>query len=59
MRSIKCERCANEFVCNRNDIECWCYKFPHVRLDSTEKYNDCLCEKCLIELHNERSKDNN
>jgi hypothetical protein len=28
-------------------------------LDETEKYDDCLCEQCLIDIHNERSKDNN
>jgi hypothetical protein len=59
MRQIVCQRCQTEFTCNRNGNECWCFKLPYIRLDDTDKYNDCLCEKCLIELYNERSKNNN
>jgi len=59
MIPLKCERCGNDFICNRNEKECWCFKLPYVRLDKTQKYNDCLCEKCLIELYNETSKNNN
>ncbi len=59
MRELICEKCRTKFICNRTDKECWCLKLPYVRLDETTQYNDCLCEKCLIELHDARSKNNN
>lgn len=59
MRQLTCERCNTDFVCNRSNGECWCLKLPYVRLDETENYKDCLCEKCLTEIYNERSKNNN
>jgi hypothetical protein len=59
MKTILCERCNTKFICNGQDKYCWCFEKPYVRLDDTEQYKDCLCEKCLIELHNARSKDNN
>jgi len=59
MRNIKCERCQKEFICNGAGYDCWCFEKPYIRLDYTEKYDDCLCEQCLIDIHNERSKDNN
>lgn len=58
MREIKCERCGTKFSC-RGMEDCWCLSKPYIRLDTSEKYKDCLCEKCLAELQNERSKDNN
>ena len=58
MRKLICERCNREFVCNKNGESCWCYTKPYVRLDVTESYKDCLCEKCLEELY-ETSKNNN
>ena len=59
MRKIYCERCKLEFVCNGSGNDCWCFELPYVRLDNTDQYKDCLCKKCLIELHDARSKDNN
>jgi hypothetical protein len=59
MRKISCAKCKQEFVCNGSGYDCWCFEKPYIRLDETEKYDDCLCEQCLIDIHNERSKDNN
>ena len=59
MRNIKCERCRTEFTCNGSSNKCWCFEKPYVRFDKTSTYKDCLCEKCLVELHNETSKNNN
>lgn len=52
--SIKkvCECCNNEFVCNANDINsCFCFDISlseSVRREISEKYSNCLCEKCLF-----------
>lgn len=59
MRILNCERCKNEFTCNGTQHDCWCFQKPYVRLDKTEKYIDCLCEKCLTELQNEHSQNHN
>jgi hypothetical protein len=59
MRNIVCERCGNKFICKGSSNECWCFEKPYVRFDKTVTYKDCLCEKCLVELHNETSKNNN
>lgn len=59
MRKIVCDRCKAQFICNGSGYDCWCFEKPYVRLDKTEDYKDCLCEKCLIELSNETSKNNN
>ena len=58
MRNVVCERCQTKFTCNSSDNNCWCFEKPYIRLDETTQYNDCLCEKCLIELHNARSQNN-
>lgn len=46
-----CERCNIEFVCNATDItNCFCYDISlkeNVRKEISEKYSNCLCEKCL------------
>ena len=46
-----CERCNNEFVCNANDIRnCFCYHISlpeNAKKEMSEKYSNCLCEKCL------------
>ncbi len=41
-----CEQCGYEFSCNTDDIaDCWCMKLtPRV---GNEKYEDCVCPKCL------------
>lgn len=59
MRELICEKCRTKFICNGSGYDCWCFEKPYIRLDETEKFNDCLCEKCLIELHDARSKNNN
>lgn len=50
----KCNKCNSEFKCNAEHItKCHCYS---VKLSNTqlkllkEKYKDCLCNNCLIEL---------
>jgi len=47
-----CERCNNEFSCNANNIKnCFCYvvSLPEsARKEISEKYSNCLCEKCLL-----------
>ncbi len=58
MREIKCERCGTKFSCN-GIKNCWCLSKPYVRLDISQEFKDCVCEKCLEELHNETSKNNN
>jgi len=58
MRNIKCDRCQKEFICKGADYNCWCFEKPYVNIEKTENYNDCLCEQCLIDIHNE-SKNNN
>jgi hypothetical protein len=49
-----CPRCRSSFECKPGDItHCQCYG---IELSTTEKafieerYNDCLCRKCLLEL---------
>jgi len=59
MRHIVCGRCQNKFICNSTEKECWCLKLPYIPLTETDQFKDCLCEKCLIELHNAKSKNNN
>lgn len=59
MRTLTCERCKAIFLCSRDSNICWCTTKPYIRLDITESYKDCLCEKCLEEIHNETSKNNN
>ena len=59
MRDLICERCLTKFICNGSGYDCWCFEKPYVRLDATDNYKDCLCEKCLIELQNETSQNHN
>lgn len=55
MRKI-CPNCGAEFEC-LHTADCWCSK---IKLNDTtkqllkERYSDCLCEKCLVEI----AKDN-
>lgn len=58
MRSVVCQRCGKEFTCT-GDNKCWCTNIPYVKFEHTVQYNDCICEKCLVELYNETSKNNN
>ena len=58
MRKIICQRCQTEFNCKKSN-ECWCTTIPYIKYQYTMQYNDCICEKCLVELHNETSKNNN
>ncbi len=47
-----CERCGNEFECLHSD-HCWCLevKIPeHVSQAIKNKYKDCLCRSCLLEI---------
>ncbi len=50
----KCSKCDTEFKCEGNNIaQCHC---KNVTLNSTQtkyltqKYDDCLCANCLIEV---------
>ena len=50
----KCNKCNADFECNtKNVTKCHCYQ---VKLSDTqikllkEKYNDCLCNTCLVAL---------
>jgi hypothetical protein len=54
----KCSKCTEEMEC-KSDNDCWCLTKPYIRLDETDQYNDCLCEKCLLELYNARSQNSN
>ncbi len=59
MKNKVCERCKKEFVCKSDEGSCWCFELPYIRLDKTNQYSNCLCYKCLLELQNETSKNNN
>jgi len=53
-----CSKCDGKMECKGLD-SCWCFALPYVRLDETTQYNDCICEKCLLELYNARSQNHN
>ena len=51
-----CERCSNKFECKPGDINhCQC-NFIELTLEERcfieERYNDCLCAGCLVQLKN-------
>ncbi len=52
-----CERCNKKFKCIPEDIiNCECSKFQlnqQTQAILKEKYMDCLCSSCLIELYKE------
>lgn len=52
--NIKCPRCSTEFECKLGNIsECQCTQVSlsyEEQLFIEEKYNDCLCVKCLQTL---------
>ena len=56
-----CEKCGVAFKCGaKTDTRCWCnaYAVTEESLKNIrEKYNDCLCEKCLIEMAGIKAKD--
>jgi len=58
MRELICEKCRTKFICNGSGYDCWCFDQPYIRLDKTEQYTDCLCERCVIELYHENSENN-
>ncbi|TMI92105.1 MAG: hypothetical protein E6H06_15070 [Bacteroidetes bacterium] len=51
-----CPRCSNKFECKLGSItECQCYGIVLTTEESAfieNRYNDCLCRKCLLELKN-------
>ena len=50
-----CQRCNNPFTCKPNDIaHCECSKIflsEKMKEFLAEKFTDCLCVKCLIEIN--------
>jgi hypothetical protein len=50
----KCPRCSRSFECKPGDItQCQCYGISfsiEERAFIEERYEDCLCRKCLLEL---------
>jgi len=51
-----CPRCGNRFECKAGAITaCQCYGIvlsDEERAFIEERYNDCLCRNCLLELKN-------
>lgn len=60
MENKKCPRCGSHFKCNNGDIlNCACITVPidgYDRQVISEKYDDCLCRSCLLEIHEENAK---
>lgn len=54
-----CEKCNDIFACTGNSDHCWCFDLPYIRLDDTSEYKNCLCKKCLVEIIDEKRKNNN
>jgi hypothetical protein len=56
-RRTSCLRCNGKFVCQAGNIHaCDCTKVTLSNKEQTyiqEKYNNCLCNTCLIELKKE------
>lgn len=54
-----CECCGESFICNANDIvNCFCYTIPlnQSTLNKIrEKHSNCLCEKCLMKLSEQKN----
>lgn len=52
----ECPKCKETFVCNNKNIEdCHCAKViltDKQKAWITEKYNGCLCNKCLKQINN-------
>jgi len=52
-----CPRCIKAFECNAGNIgDCQCNVISLTAEERdfiTEKYTDCLCRSCLLELKNE------
>jgi len=50
----KCSRCKSSFECRvGNIVQCQCYGIAlnvEERAFIEERYNDCLCRDCLLEL---------
>ena len=50
----KCPRCRDSFQCKVGDItQCQCYGIglsPEGKTFLEERYEDCLCRRCLLEL---------
>lgn len=60
---VSCQRCKERFECKSNNItSCQCTAITLTPEESEwiiERYNDCLCIRCLIELkqkYNENCK---
>lgn len=55
-----CPRCGITFQCRMDDIEqCQCYGIqlkPETQLAIREKYSDCLCSSCLMEIDEQISE---
>ena len=51
-----CPRCSNVFECKAGSItECQCYTIVlnnEERIFIEDRYKDCLCKNCLLELKN-------
>lgn len=51
-----CPRCGNAFECKAGDItQCQCYGIQlttEERAFMEERYKDCLCRNCLLDLKN-------
>lgn len=52
-----CQRCATVFECKPGSItQCQCFEVQltaEQRAYLEQKYNDCLCRKCLVQLQGE------
>ncbi len=53
----KCPRCGRGFECKPGNItQCQCYGITFTAEEKAfieEKYNDCLCRNCLLQLKNQ------
>lgn len=52
---LACESCGQEFTCNAGQDSCWCFDVPVSTENLTEikeKFDNCLCRKCLEKQEN-------
>lgn len=60
--SKNCRRCGDDFECKSGSVsECQCFDVNLTAKEQqyiSEKYNDCLCAKCLEEMKKEYMRKN-
>lgn len=58
-RARTCEACGSEFECELALGGCWCSKIDlsdEQRASLAEKYQDCICRKCLEDTSQNRER---